>query len=120
MKIQDIFRFVLIPFTYSFSFFCLSAGLPACALTTPVGADTDLGPGTGKGDTDDGSNYCTELSEGAQTVQWTAFATECWSTSGTAYQPTVSINSIQVYAAGDADSALDFDCCIVDLFPVGI
>ena len=66
---------------------------------------------------DDNESYCIDLENGANAISWRSFATECWSDDGKAYNPSIGFATVQVYAAGDEQSAQSFDYCINDLFP---
>src|SRR5690606_11364363 len=68
--------------------------------------------------TADGTSYCTDLTGTAATIPWSSFKTECWGTAGVAYNPSQAITQVQLYAPGDANSAVHFDYCLDKLEPV--
>jgi hypothetical protein len=60
--------------------------------------------------------YCALIPAGGVTLAWSAFATECWGTSGTRYNGE-PFDRIQFYAPGDSDSKVNYDYCLNALSP---
>jgi hypothetical protein len=66
----------------------------------------------------DDNRYCTEIRSGASSLPWNDFATECWGDSGTRYNPSMGIRSINLYAPGNIYRQVSFDYCLNDLHPI--
>ena len=68
--------------------------------------------------TTSGEVYCHDnLPTGCINLTWANFATECWGTSGTRYNGTAPLERVQLYAPGDANSTVQYDYCLKELYP---
>ncbi len=64
-----------------------------------------------------GRGYCTEISEGGETVLWEDLVEDCWTTGGAAYAGD-PIERAMVLSPGDAREAVTYDFCIKQMYPV--
>ncbi|HEX2877173.1 MAG TPA: hypothetical protein VHP33_38245 [Polyangiaceae bacterium] len=68
-------------------------------------------------------SYCytftdTDITAGSATIPLASFKTECWGTTGTAYDGVVPIEAIQIAVPGSAaGTAKTFDLCVLDVEP---
>jgi hypothetical protein len=67
-------------------------------------------------------SYCytltaAEATAGTATIPLASFKTECWGTTGIAYDGVVPIEAIQVAVPGGAAAAQTFDLCVLDIEP---
>jgi hypothetical protein len=67
-------------------------------------------------------SYCypltaADITAGTATVPLASFKTECWGTTGVAYDGVVPIEAIQLVVPGAAAAAQTFDICVLDVEP---
>lgn len=83
-------------------------------VTNPLGTKMRI-----KVETADATEYCTDLTltGGEQSVLWTAFKTECWTTTGVALPAGSALAAMAVQVPGETTD-LDYDFCVVNVQPL--